>query len=36
VHDKQRALEEMDDRKEPMAKSVFVGFTFRYDCFDVE
>lgn len=30
VHDKQRALEEMDDRKEPMNKGLFVGFTFRH------
>lgn len=30
VHDKQRALEEMEDRSEPMNKNVFVGFTFRY------
>ena len=29
VHDKQKALEEMADRGEPMAKSLFVGFTFR-------
>lgn len=33
VHDKQRALEEMDDRKEPMNKGLFVGFTFRLDHF---
>jgi cell cycle protein kinase DBF2 len=29
VHDKQKALEEMDDRKEPMNNGLFVGFTFR-------
>lgn len=29
VHDKQRALEEMADRDEPMGKGLFVGFTFR-------
>ncbi|KAL4989407.1 kinase-like domain-containing protein [Aspergillus falconensis] len=30
VHDKQRALEEMADRDEKMAKGLFVGFTFRH------
>jgi cell cycle protein kinase DBF2 len=31
VHDKQNALESMADRDDPMAKQLFVGFTFRYD-----
>lgn len=30
VHDKQRALEDMAERDEKMAKGLFVGFTFRY------
>ena len=30
VHDKQKALEEMEDRKEAMGRNMFVGFTFRY------
>lgn len=30
VHDKQRALEDMSERGEKMAKSLFVGFTFRH------
>jgi hypothetical protein len=30
VHDKQRALEEMAERDEKMAKGLFVGFTFRF------
>ncbi|KAI9809292.1 MAG: hypothetical protein M1825_002583 [Sarcosagium campestre] len=30
VHDKQAALEEMEDRKEKMNKALFVGFTFRH------
>src|ERR1700712_4924004 len=29
VHDKQRALEDMAERDEKMAKALFVGFTFR-------
>lgn len=31
VHDKQKALEEMAEREEKMGKSLFVGFTFRFD-----
>ena len=30
VHDKQTALEKMADRDDPMAKGLFVGFTFRH------
>ncbi|KAK5076637.1 serine/threonine-protein kinase dbf2 [Lithohypha guttulata] len=30
VHDKQRALEDMAERDEKMAKALFVGFTFRH------
>ncbi|KAK8071033.1 serine/threonine-protein kinase DBF20 [Apiospora hydei] len=30
VHEKQQALETMADREEDMAKSLFVGFTFRH------
>lgn len=30
VHDKQQALETMEDREEEMSKSLFVGFTFRH------
>ena len=30
VHDKQMALEKMEDRDEKMGKGLFVGFTFRY------
>ncbi|KAF2635032.1 kinase-like protein [Massarina eburnea CBS 473.64] len=30
VHEKQAALEAMADRGDPMAKSLFVGFTFRH------
>jgi cell cycle protein kinase DBF2 len=30
VHDKQTALEKMADREDPMAKGLFVGFTFRH------
>jgi hypothetical protein len=30
VHEKQQALETMADREEEMAKSLFVGFTFRH------
>lgn len=33
VHDKQKALEEMDDRSDKMGKGLFVGFTFRYVLF---
>jgi serine/threonine protein kinase len=29
VHDKQRALEEMEERDDKMSKGLFVGFTFR-------
>lgn len=29
VHDKQTALENMEERKDPMSKVAFVGFTFR-------
>ena len=31
VHDKQKALEEMVERDDKMGKSLFVGFTFRYE-----
>jgi cell cycle protein kinase DBF2 len=30
VHEKQQALETMADRDDEMAKSLFVGFTFRH------
>lgn len=30
VHEKQQALETMAEREEDMAKSLFVGFTFRH------
>ena len=30
VHDKQQALENLADRDDDMAKSLFVGFTFRH------
>lgn len=30
VHEKQQALETMADRDDDMAKSLFVGFTFRH------
>lgn len=30
VHDKQNALENMEDRSDPMSKSLFVGFTFKH------
>ncbi|EEH09391.1 serine/threonine protein kinase sid2 [Histoplasma capsulatum var. duboisii H88] len=30
VHDKQKALEEMADRSDPMSKGLFVGFTFKH------
>ncbi|KAL8871075.1 MAG: hypothetical protein Q9174_003017 [Haloplaca sp. 1 TL-2023] len=30
VHDKQQALENMQDRDEKMGKGLFVGFTFRH------
>jgi serine/threonine protein kinase len=33
VHDKQTALESMEERKDPMSKVAFVGFTFRYVTF---
>jgi hypothetical protein len=30
VHEKQQALESMEERHEEMSKSLFVGFTFRH------
>lgn len=30
VHEKQQALESMEERSEEMSKSLFVGFTFRH------
>lgn len=30
VHDKQTALENMEERKDKMSKVAFVGFTFKY------
>lgn len=30
VHDKEKALQDMEDRSEPMSKSLFVGFTFKH------
>jgi hypothetical protein len=30
VHDKQAALEQMEEREDPMSKSLFVGFTFKH------
>ena len=30
VHDKQQALETMEERQDEMSKSLFVGFTFRH------
>jgi len=33
VHDKQNALESMEERKDSMSKIAFVGFTFKYNPF---
>lgn len=30
VHDKQQALEDMEERDDEMGKGLFVGFTFRH------
>ena len=33
VHEKQTALESMEERKDSMSKIAFVGFTFKYNSF---